>query len=66
MNPSATEQVQSILKQQNDLLVTKARLQAQLETVNSQLSALDGAVQGIQLGQALAAEVAQEASAKTD
>lgn len=61
---TAADQVQALLRQQTELLASKARLLAQLDTTDKQLAAIDAAVQGVQLGQALAAEVAAEEAAK--
>lgn len=59
--PTAAEQYQNIVAQENALLTAKARLLEQLELTNAQLSAVRATLQGAQLG----FTVAQQSVEKT-
>jgi len=48
--PTAAEQYQNLVTQEAGLLTGKARLLEQLETTNTQLTAVRAALQGAQLG----------------
>lgn len=60
MQQTAADKVQGLLQEQNQLLVQQARLQSQLKAIETRLAVIDAAVEGVNLGSALAAEVAAE------
>lgn len=59
--PTASEQYQGLINQEAALLTAKARLLEQLETTTAAINQTRAALQGIQLGAAVAAERTAEA-----
>lgn len=59
---TAAEQYQTIVKQETDLLATKARLLEQLDATNTQLTGIRAALQGAQLGFTVAQESVEKSA----
>jgi len=64
--PSAAQSAESLLREDNELGVAVANLKEQLEAAQDRRKQVRAAIEGIKIGQALAAEIAAADAAKRD
>ena len=63
-NPTPNDHVQNLLKEQSDLLANKALLGEQLADTDKRLAVVRAALEGVNLGRALAGQEAENKEAQ--